>query len=118
WAFRLSRVWRKLHLFNPALAVELIEPVGTRARQPCARPARQGVGKPQERLVAGTSTGDAEVRPTDARRDDRAEGRSVLVVLSAGSAPRSGGDSRVILGVGHSPGWSSVVTVGASSRSG
>jgi hypothetical protein len=35
-----------------------------------------------------------------------------------GSAPRSGGDSRVILGVGQSPLLSSAVTVGASSRSG
>jgi hypothetical protein len=36
----------------------------------------------------------------------------------SGSAPRSGGDSRVILGVGHSPGWSSAVTVSGLSRSG
>jgi putative transposase len=37
---------------------------------------------------------------------------------NAGSAPWSGGDSRVILGVGQSPVSSSAVTVGASSRSG
>jgi hypothetical protein len=39
-------------------------------------------------------------------------------VAAHGSAPWSGGDSRVILGVGQSPVLSSAVTVGASSRSG
>ena len=71
-------------------------------------------GRATNRAPTGYSIIDRQLVPNE----DAATVRRIFEMRANGSAPWGGGDSRVILGVGHSPVFSSAVTVTGLSRSG